>query len=314
MNVLSSLRYLVALSEHRHFARAAEACHITQPALSNALRALEAEYGTQIVRRGRVYAGLTEEGERILLAARRMLHEHELLQQELRARGNEPQGRLRMGVVPTAVSVATRFAVALHELHPGISVTLRSMRSTEIEAGLEDLTLDLGLGFAERVERRPRFRHLPQYEERYFLLMLGDEGQGLRVGAACGWAEAAREPLGLLTPENHHRQVVDAAFRQAGVEAHPVLETDSVTALMLAVTSGSIRCVVPGALAAAAPQGLPLLALPLVRPAIVTPVAFFTLASESDPHALEAALAFAQAAPWRKEVSALAGRLSSFKQ
>src|SRR5688572_29442313 len=83
MNLLASLRYLVALSEHRHFARAAEACHITQPALSNALRALEQEFGTPIVRRGRTFAGLTEEGERILLTARRMLHEHELLQQEL---------------------------------------------------------------------------------------------------------------------------------------------------------------------------------------------------------------------------------------
>ena len=41
MNLLASMRYLVALSEHRHFGRAAQACHITQPALSNALRALE---------------------------------------------------------------------------------------------------------------------------------------------------------------------------------------------------------------------------------------------------------------------------------
>ena len=45
MNLLSSLRYLVALHEHRHFGRAAQACHITQPALSNAVRALEAELG-----------------------------------------------------------------------------------------------------------------------------------------------------------------------------------------------------------------------------------------------------------------------------
>ncbi|MEG0557168.1 MAG: LysR family transcriptional regulator, partial [Comamonas sp.] len=54
MNLLTSMRYLVALNEHRHFARAAQACHITQPALSNALRALEAEFDAVIVRRGRV--------------------------------------------------------------------------------------------------------------------------------------------------------------------------------------------------------------------------------------------------------------------
>ncbi|MFM6991368.1 MAG: LysR family transcriptional regulator, partial [Rhodoferax sp.] len=50
MNLLSSLRYLVALQEHKHFGRAAEACHITQPALSNAIRALEREFGVVIVK------------------------------------------------------------------------------------------------------------------------------------------------------------------------------------------------------------------------------------------------------------------------
>ena len=43
MNLIASMRYLVALNEHRHFGRAAQACYITQPALSNALRALEEE-------------------------------------------------------------------------------------------------------------------------------------------------------------------------------------------------------------------------------------------------------------------------------
>ena len=50
MNLLTSMRYLVALNEHRHFARAAQACHITQPALSNALKALEDEFGERFVR------------------------------------------------------------------------------------------------------------------------------------------------------------------------------------------------------------------------------------------------------------------------
>jgi len=59
MNLLDAMRYLAALDQHRHFGRAASACHITQPALSNALRAREAEPGAAIVRRGRSYEGLT---------------------------------------------------------------------------------------------------------------------------------------------------------------------------------------------------------------------------------------------------------------
>ncbi len=69
MNLLASLRYLVALDEHRHFGRAAQACHITQPALSNAMRALEQEFGVVIVKRGRNFAGLTPEGARVLASA-----------------------------------------------------------------------------------------------------------------------------------------------------------------------------------------------------------------------------------------------------
>jgi DNA-binding transcriptional LysR family regulator len=83
MNLLASMRYLVALSEHRHFGRAALACHITQPALSNAMRALEQEFKVVIIQRGRTYAGLTPEGERVLATAQRMLFEHRVLEQEL---------------------------------------------------------------------------------------------------------------------------------------------------------------------------------------------------------------------------------------
>ena len=71
MNLLDAMRYLVALEQHKHFGRAASACHITQPALSNALRSLEAELKVSIVRRGRQYEGLTPEGERVLASANR---------------------------------------------------------------------------------------------------------------------------------------------------------------------------------------------------------------------------------------------------
>jgi DNA-binding transcriptional LysR family regulator len=309
MNLLTSLRYLVALSEHRHFARAAQACHITQPALSNALRTLEAEFGTEIVKRGRTYAGLTAEGERILVSARRMLHEHEQLQQELAARSAEPQGKLRLGVVPTAMPVAAHFAARLREAHPGISVVVRSSSSLEIENGLQDLTLDLGLGFIERqTGGRPRFEVVPQYEERYFLLRRAS-GTGLVIGPPCGWKEAARLPLCLLTPEMHHRQIVDAAFAQAAVEVRPAMETNSISALVLGVAGGDLCSVVPGALAATAPAGVGLEALPLVRPVVGTPVGFLLLAKATPSRVLQAALEIAGSAAWHKDVQTRTGRL-----
>src|SRR3954447_21577734 len=129
MNLLASMRYLAALAEHRHFGRAAAACHITQPALSNAMRALEHEFGVVIVKRGRTYAGLTPEGERVLGTAQRMLREYSLLQQELGSEADRPRGSIRMGAVPTAMPVLARFAALLQARHPGIVPVVLSMSS-----------------------------------------------------------------------------------------------------------------------------------------------------------------------------------------
>jgi len=63
---IRQLEYLVTLAREKHFARAAEACHVSQPALSSAIRTLEAELGLGIVERTRRFVGFTEDGERVL--------------------------------------------------------------------------------------------------------------------------------------------------------------------------------------------------------------------------------------------------------
>ena len=63
---IRQLDYLVTLAREKHFAKAAEACHVSQPALSSGIRSLEKELGVMIVQRGRRFVGLTAEGERVL--------------------------------------------------------------------------------------------------------------------------------------------------------------------------------------------------------------------------------------------------------
>ena len=314
MNLLPSLRYLVALAEHRHFGRAAQACHITQPALSNALRALEKEFGTPIVKRARSYAGLTPEGERVLASARRMLHEHALLQQELASSASQPRGSLQLGVVPTAVPVAARFAALLQAAHPGIAPVVRSLSSPEIEEGLENFSLDLALGFTDRLKKGGHFAVLPQYNEHYFLLRRIEKTantppSGLQLGAAMPWADAAQLPLCLLTPEMHNRSIVDRAFAEAGAVVRPVMETNSVLTLALGVLAGDVCSVLPGALVGAIRSQGELEAQPLVQPQMVTPVGFIHLARTQSSRALEAALALAREARWLEEVARHSGAL-----
>ena len=172
MNLLASMRYLVALDEHRHFGRAAQACHITQPALSNALRALEAEFGVVIVRRGRTYDGLTPEGERVLATAQRMLREQRAAAAGAAQRGRHaarpPAHRRRADRDSDAGALR---GACCRQRHPGIVPACCRMSSQELETGLESLSLDLALGYTERMQLRDvSWRRWPQYVEHYFLL------------------------------------------------------------------------------------------------------------------------------------------------
>ena len=312
MNLLASLRYLAALEEHKHFGRAATACHITQPALSNALRALEEEFGCAIVKRGRSFGGFTAEGERVLQSAQRMLHERELLQQDLNSVAGKPYGALTIGAVPTAIPLAARFSAMLHARHPGILPVVRSMSSPELELGLENLSLDMGLGYTERLARySPRLRHVPQYTEHYFLVRKAGQPhpETLQIGPKISWAEAATLPLCLLTHEMHNRTIVDAAFTQAGMSVKPVIETNSILTLALSVVVGNVCSVLPGALMDAVRGYRELEALPLVSPELRTAIGFMIQGGDRTSRTLDAALTMAQDAAWLRHAAAHSGWL-----
>lgn len=302
MNLLDAMRYLAALAQHRHFGRAAEACHITQPALSNAVRALEQEFGVTIVRRGRQYEGLTPEGERVLASAHRMLHEREALRQDLSASVDRPGGPLVIACVPTAVPVAARLAARLRERHPDIRPSVRSLSSAEIETGLEQLSFDLALGYVDRTRTRlPKVRVLSTYRERYVLLRL----RAVESDAAplpMHWAEAARLDLCMLTREMHNRHIVDEAFAQAGAVVQPVIETNSVLTLMLTVLEGRVCSVMPGVLAELARQYPALELVPLVEPDLTVTMGLLLPQSGRLSLAQQAATALAADVAWWRGV------------
>lgn len=312
MNLLGSLKYLVALDEHRHFGRAAQACHITQPALSNALRAIEEEFGCAIVSRGRAFVGFTPEGQRVLASARRMLQERELLSQDLQSGAGNPSGSLRIGVVPTAVPIAARFAAMLQARYPAIAPAVLSLSSPEIETGLENLALDLGLGYTDRLHQLGlRLGTLPQYVEHYFLVRRAAVAHAseLQFGPAIGWAQAGTLPMCLLTPEMHNRTLVDKAFAAAGVSVKPVIETNSILTLALSVLVGEVCSVLPGALVGVVRGYRELEALPLMEPQVLTPVGFIVQAGDRPSRTLEAAIGLARDALWLAHAAANSGVL-----
>jgi LysR family hydrogen peroxide-inducible transcriptional activator len=98
---IKQLQYLVALREHGHFGRAAEACFVTQSTLSAGLRELETSLGVILVERTRRVVRFTALGEKIADKAVRVLREVEGLAEMARSEGQPLHGELRMGVIPT---------------------------------------------------------------------------------------------------------------------------------------------------------------------------------------------------------------------
>jgi LysR family transcriptional regulator, hydrogen peroxide-inducible genes activator len=98
---LTELKYIVAVARERHFGRAAEACHVSQPTLSVAIKKLEDELGVQLFERGSVEVGVTPIGQRIVEQAQRVLEESAAIR-EIARQGQDPLvGELRVGIIYT---------------------------------------------------------------------------------------------------------------------------------------------------------------------------------------------------------------------
>lgn len=258
------LEYLVALDREKHFGRAAVACHVSQPALSGAVSALERELGMPLVRRGRRFEGFTPEGERVLPWARRALSDLQGLDQEVSRLRGGLEGTLRIGAIPTALPTSPLVTTRFRELHPRMRIRLESMTSQEIEQGLRSGELDAGLTYLDN-EPLPDVRSTALWRERYLLVIGADSS--LANAVTVSWATASQLPLCLLTPDMQHRRIVDSAFTAAGVKPEPAIETNSVSTLIAHARSGS-----PGITAqtwlATHPLPAGLRALPLVQPVI----------------------------------------------
>jgi DNA-binding transcriptional LysR family regulator len=242
---IRQLQYLVALAREKHFTRAAQACHVTQPTLSGRIRQLEQELGVPIVARGQRFHGFTADGERVLKWAHAILDNWGSLQQEietLRNTSGSLAGRLSVGVIPTALPMAGLITRAIRERHPDVELTVLSQSSIDILRSLEEFSIDVGLTYLDN-EPIEGMRSEAIYMERYCLLLRADHP--MASAAAISWTEAAREPLCLLTPDMQNRRIIDRAFRAVNCAPAPRLETNSVINLCANVHLMGLATIIP---------------------------------------------------------------------
>ena len=143
---LRQLRYFLALAQHLHFARAAESLHITQPSLSQQIRALEEELGVTLFERSRRHVALTADGEALVPYARQLVALADDALAEFAERGGLRRGRIRLGTTPTLgghllPGVINDFFAA----YPGLELIITEDGSDRLARGLQEGRLDLAL-------------------------------------------------------------------------------------------------------------------------------------------------------------------------
>ena len=143
---LRQLRFLVALSEHLHFGRAAEACFVTQSTLSSALKDMEDIMGVALVERTRRSVMMTPIGEEIAARGRLVLRDVEDMMDLAESSAKPLTGRLRLGVIPTiGPFVLPGITRITREAFPDLKLYLREEQTVPLLEHLREGTVDLAL-------------------------------------------------------------------------------------------------------------------------------------------------------------------------
>ena len=260
--MIAKLEMFIAVATERHFGRAAAALGITQPTLSSGIKQLEEILGVQLIFRGHRFGGLTPEGQRALVWARRLVADTRTFREEMRAARHGLSGHVRLAVIPTALTWAAALSARFADLHPKVNVTILSRTSAEILSMLENLEVEAGLTYLDN-EPLGRVVSMPIYRERYVAVCRADAP--LAAVPAVDWAALARTRLALLTPDMQNRRIINQNFMEAGVAPEAQVEANSTLVLVAHVRAGDWVTILPSDMAGVLAAGQPDLAIRPIR-------------------------------------------------
>lgn len=275
--MLEKLTYFVALAREQSFRRAAEACGVAQPTLSAGIKQLEDECGVMLVLRSSRFHGLTPEGEKVLVWAKRLIGDARAMRQELQFMREGLTGHLRIAVIPTALAMVPVLTTPCRKRHPALQFTVLSCPSSRILELLENLEVDAGITYLNN-EPLGRLQTVPLYSERYRFITT--EAAPLADRESVSWAELSQVPLCLLTPDMQNRRIIDKHMREAGGEAAPTLESNSMVVLLTHVRTAKWSSVMPAVLADALGASPAVRAVPITEPDVSHMIGLVVLHSE----------------------------------
>ena len=165
---LSQLDYIVAVDTYRHFATAAEACHITQPTLSMQIQKLEDELGVLVFDRSKQPVVPTETGQAILVQARDVLRMARRIPEIVSESKENFRGDFRIGIIPTlAPYLLPYFIGEFMAKYPAVSIQIQEMVTEQVVERLRNGLIDVGLVVTPLAENG--ITEIPLFQEPFVL-------------------------------------------------------------------------------------------------------------------------------------------------
>lgn len=227
------LRAFVLTAELASFTRAAQAIHLTQPALSYLIRKLEGELGVELFARNTRKVVLTEAGELFLGHARRILADMALALQDTQNVRQLAQGHLSLAGLPSvASSLLPRTIAAFRKRHPGVTLSLRDGLAGEVDDWVRRGEVEMGLasplGDGRELDFEPLF-----HDD----LILITPPRVVRASES-PWYGLADMPYIAMAPGSSARHFAELAMREAGTTRPPSWELSFMSSAIAMVRAG----------------------------------------------------------------------------
>ncbi|WP_176083701.1 LysR substrate-binding domain-containing protein [Martelella sp. HB161492] len=285
MVTIRQLRYFEALARERHFGRAAEAVHVSQPALSAQIMEMEAELGIRVVERSRRTVLLTAAGERVLDHAGKVLRAMEALEQAARPEKGPLSGPFRIGLIPTiAPYLIPALVPALKESYPDAEIALKEAVTDRLLDELENGALDAVIAASPVTRETIRSRLL--FTDPFHLAVARDNHTLLR--SPLSEAHVDTERLLLLEEGHCLRDQALAVCRFAPQRNSVNVGATSLTTLLQMVANDMGMTLIPALAIATETARMPLTILSFADPAPAREIGLFWRASDRREHDMRA--------------------------
>ena len=231
---LNHLRTFVTVAQFGHLTRASEALHLSQPAVSGHIKALEEGFGVTLFERSSSGMSLTPSGRRLLAESAQIIDAVEHLKNSAQALRGEPTGKLRLGtvLVPSVLRVGDLMVMA-RNLYPQIELELVQVMSSDALARVRSGTLDASFYFGAEPESdlaRIKLREIV-YHVSMPLAWAGEL-------QSAPWEAVARRPWIVAPEPSTHRRLVMELFHAPAPSPERIVEADNETVINNLVESG----------------------------------------------------------------------------